>query len=116
MRTLKWNYKGWKNYSTSPWSQTDWNQTLMTKINEASIGIHVKNLLSPATHIKIHKSLISLIKDLEYFRELNDGDLIIGKYKMFVDDNMQENEIIVFDKADADHEAPIKIIIENLYE
>ena len=56
MITIKWNYKGWVEHPYPDWTQDMWNQMLFTKINEASARIHMKKLLSPATHIKIHRS------------------------------------------------------------
>ena len=112
MRLLTWDYKLPSNFTFG--TQLDWNQTLATKINEASAAIHMKKLNSPATHIKLNISLFPLIKNMEYFKKMNDGDLILGKYKIILDDTVAENEIIVFDKTDSDLEASIKIIIKNL--
>ena len=115
MITIKWNYKGWVEHPYPDWTQDMWNQMLFTKINEASARIHMKKLLSPATHIKIHRSLMLIIERMEYFKKLNDGELIIGRYKIILDNNVPYNEVIVFDIKDEDlEEAPIKIIIENI--
>lgn len=92
---LTWDYKGWGEYSSpTPYTQKNWNQTLVTKINQCSAHIYKASYVGGATHIIIHPSKTSLIESLEYYK---DGSLS-GKYKVEVDDSIGTNIIFVTNK------------------
>jgi hypothetical protein len=84
----KWNYK--LPIPQPMWdAQTDWNQTLITKFNMLSVGVHEK------TVIKVPNKLKSLIESLEYYDNTN--STIGNKYVVeFIDSD--DNIISVGDK------------------
>jgi len=54
---LRWDYNGWKRVSTAatPYTQKEWNQTLITKINQVSAQIHKSTL---RVWCKLHRSIV----------------------------------------------------------
>jgi hypothetical protein len=50
----------------------DWNQTLMTKINECSAHIHKRSLTGGATNIFLNETAYEYVSDLEFFHKSND--------------------------------------------
>lgn len=66
---LKWDYNGWRRmqgFSTN-YTQKDWNQTLMTKINQLSAQIHKSTLRGGANFIVVSTEISAVLNDLEYF-------------------------------------------------
>jgi len=91
-----WDYLQWQAAvsDSNPYSQKDWNQTLLTKINMASVSIFQKTLCGGADTIKIHPNLLDLVSDLEYF-ENKDGDYsLASRFKIKLDDTLETNKII----------------------
>ena len=67
--TIKWDYNGWRRqagFSTN-YTQKDWNQTLMTKINQLSAQIHKATLRGGANFIVVSTEISAVLNDLEYF-------------------------------------------------
>ena len=70
--TLRWDYNGLRKQS-SPYygTQKDWNQTLITKINQISAQIHKAVLRGGASWIVVSPELSAVLDDLEYFHVSN---------------------------------------------
>jgi len=70
---LRWDYNGWKRVSTAatPYTQKEWNQTLITKINQASAQIHKSTLRGGANFIVVSSEVSAIFDDLEYFHVSN---------------------------------------------
>ena len=51
--TLRWDYNGWKRFQAgqAPYTQKDWNQTLITAINQISAQIHKSTLRGGANWV-----------------------------------------------------------------
>lgn len=93
---LTWDYLGWKkhtNYDT-PITQNDWNQTLVTKINEISAQIHMSTLIGPADIVVSNSDCAELIKQFEYFNP--ETNMIGTRFQFIVDDNIKENVVYVY--------------------
>jgi len=74
--SAKWDYNGWKyggnNGNTlQSYTQKDWNQTLVTKINQISAQIHKTTLRGGANWIVISSEVSAVFDDLEYFHVSN---------------------------------------------
>jgi hypothetical protein len=72
--TLRWDYNGWKRSNQNgftPYTQKDWNQTLMTKINQISAQIHKSTLRGGANFIVVSSEVSAILDDLEYFHVSN---------------------------------------------
>jgi len=74
--TAKWDYNGWKyggngNSTLQGYTQKDWNQTLITKINQISAQIHKTTLRGGANWIVVSSEVSAVFDDLEYFHVSN---------------------------------------------
>lgn len=70
--TLRWDYNGLRNQSSTYYgTQKDWNQTLMTKINQISAQIHKSTLRGGASWIVVSPEVSAVLDDLEYFHVSN---------------------------------------------
>jgi len=70
---LRWDYNGWKRFSAgqAPYTQKDWNQTLITAINQLSAQIHKSTLRGGANWIVCSSEVSAIFDDLEYFHVSN---------------------------------------------
>jgi len=94
-KTLEWDYNGWVNAGI-PYTQKEWNQTLITRINQASANIFKANMFSGANLIKLSPSLIFILKDLEYLSIEDEGQYYLsGRYKIVFDDTLPKDIILV---------------------
>lgn len=112
MEKLTWDYKGYDNmphiFNNFLNLQKDWNQTLMTKINQMGAILFKSTRFMPDT-IEIHPSLLEVFNTLEYFNieemklsgrfkvilnnELNNETLLIRKN---FDNQLEENKVFCF--------------------
>ena len=69
---LRWDYNGWKRLPQSTaYTQKDWNQTLMTAINQLSAQIHKSTLRGGANFVVVSSEVSAVLDDLEYFHVSN---------------------------------------------
>ena len=69
---LRWDYNGWKRLGmTTSYTQKDWNQTLITAINQISAQIHKSTLRGGANFIVVSSEVSAVFDDLEYFHVSN---------------------------------------------
>lgn len=91
---LYWNYEGWKETSSpSFFTQKDWNQTLITKINQISAQIYQYTLKGGANTIIVSPEVFRVIEDLEYFDK--DKMSIASRYKVIIDEYMPYSDMFV---------------------
>jgi len=70
--TLRWDYNGLRKQTNVYYgTQKDWNQTLMTKINQISAQIHKSTLRGGATWVVVSPEVSAVFDDLEYFHVSN---------------------------------------------
>jgi hypothetical protein len=71
--TLRWDYDGWKRLPSgqAAYTQKDWNQTLITAINQISAQIHKSTLRGGANFIVVSSEVSAIFDDLEYFHVSN---------------------------------------------
>jgi hypothetical protein len=74
--TAKWDYNEWKYGATGNtpfqgYTQKDWNQTLITKINQISAQIHKTTLRGGANWVVVSSEVSAVFDDLEYFHVSN---------------------------------------------
>jgi hypothetical protein len=71
----KWDYNEWKYGNQGSafmgYTQKDWNQTLITKINQLSAQIHKTTLRGGANWIVVSSEVSAVFDDLEYFHVSN---------------------------------------------
>ena len=69
---LRWDYNGWKRLpNNNGYTQKDWNQTLVTAINQISAQIHKSTLRGGANFVVVSSEVSAIFDDLEYFHVSN---------------------------------------------
>ena len=111
---LRWDYNGWRKASSaaSPYTQKDWNQTLITRVNQLSAQIHKSTLRGGANFIVVSSEISAIFDDLEYFHvsdanpeqdEYNMGieriGTLSGRYQVYRDPYAPAYSIIVGHKG-----------------
>jgi len=83
---LRWDYNGWRKASSaaSPYTQKDWNQTLITRVNQTSAQIHKSTLRGGANFIVVSSELSAIFDDLEYFH-VSDANPEQDQYNMGIE-------------------------------
>jgi len=84
--TLRWDYNGWRKASSaaSPYTQKDWNQTLITRVNQLSAQIHKATLRGGANFIVVSSEISAIFDDLEYFH-VSDASPEQDQYNMGIE-------------------------------
>jgi hypothetical protein len=114
---LKWDYNEWKyggaaGATLQGYTQKDWNQTLITKINQLSAQIHKTTLRGGANWIVVSSEVSAVFDDLEYFHVSNAGaeqdqynmgiekvGTLAGRYQVFRDPYFPAGKILVGHKG-----------------
>jgi hypothetical protein len=83
---LRWDYNGWRKAATSanPYTQKEWNQTLITKLNQVSAQIHKSTLRGGANFIVVSSEISAIFDDLEYFH-VSDANPEQDQYNMGIE-------------------------------
>ena len=100
---LTWDYLGHREHVTAQYfyTQKDWNQTLMTRINQISAQINKSSFRGGANKIKIHPRLLPLFDTMEYFRTSEDGKMTLaGSYEFVLDDLQDKNTLLLYHETD----------------
>ena len=82
----RWDVNGWKRmaaFSTN-YTQKDWNQELMTKINQISAQIQKATLRGGANFIVISSEISAVLNNLEYFH-VSDASAESDQYNMGIE-------------------------------
>jgi len=112
---LRWDYNGWKRLSssgTTPYTQKDWNQTLITAINQLSAQIHKSTLRGGANWIVVSSEVSAIFDDLEYFHVSNASPeqdqynmgiervgTLAGRYQVYRDPYFPPNQVLIGHKG-----------------
>lgn len=112
--TLRWDYNGWvrrAGFSTN-YTQKDWNQMLMTAINQISAQIQKATLQGSANFIVVSTEVSAVLNDLEYFHvtdasaEQNQYAMgiekigaLMNRYQVYVDPYAPAGKVIVGHKG-----------------
>jgi hypothetical protein len=114
--TLRWDYNGWKRGTTAnpltQYTQKDWNQTLITAINQISAQIHKSTLRGGANWIVVSSEVSAIFDDLEYFHVSNASPeqdqynmgiervgTLAGRYQVYRDPYFPPNTILLGHKG-----------------
>jgi len=114
--TTKWDYNEWKygnnGSSYAGYTQKDWNQTLITKINQISAQIHKTTLRGGANWIVVSSEVSAVFDDLEYFHVSNADPeqdsynmgiekigTLAGRYQVFRDPYFPAGKILIGHKG-----------------
>jgi len=112
---LRWDYDGWKRLSSVgavPYTQKDWNQTLITAINQLSAQIHKSTLRGGANWIVVSSEVSAIFDDLEYFHVSNASPeqdqynmgiervgTLAGRYQVYRDPYFPANQLLIGHKG-----------------
>ena len=111
---LRWDYNGWKRLGSSavPYTQKDWNQTLITAINQISAQIHKSTLRGGANWIVVSSEISAIFDDLEYFHVSNAAPeqdqynmgiervgTLAGRYQVYRDPYFPANQVLMGHKG-----------------
>ena len=113
---LRWDYNGWKRGSSSnplsQYTQKDWNQTLVTAINQLSAQIHKSTLRGGANWIVVSSEVSAIFDDLEYFHVSNASPeqdqynmgiervgTLAGRYQVYRDPYFPANQVLIGHKG-----------------
>ena len=83
---LRWDYNGWRKATNAaaPYTQKEWNQTLITKLNQLSAQIHKSTLRGGANFIIVSSEISAIFDDLEYFH-VSDANPEQDQYNMGIE-------------------------------
>lgn len=81
----RWDYKGLSNNANFFGTQKDWNQTLITRINELSAQIHKATLRGGANWVVCSAEAGAIFDDLEYFHVDGSAQAESEKYNLGVE-------------------------------
>ena len=110
---LRWDYNGWRRIgATTSYTQKDWNQTLITAINQLSAQIHKSTLRGGANWIVVSSEVSAIFDDLEYFHVSNAAPeqdqynmgiervgTLSGRYQVYRDPYFPPNQVLVGHKG-----------------
>ena len=110
---LRWDYNGWRRIAqTTSYTQKDWNQTLITAINQLSAQIHKSTLRGGANWIVVSSEVSAIFDDLEYFHVSNAAPeqdqynmgiervgTLSGRYQVYRDPYFPPNQVLIGHKG-----------------
>ena len=82
----RWDVNGWRRmaaFSTN-YTQKDWNQELITKVNQISAQIHKSTLRGGANWLVVSSEVSALLNNLEYFH-VSDANAEADQYSMGIE-------------------------------
>ena len=110
---LRWDYNGWRRLQqVTSYTQKDWNQTLITAINQLSAQIHKSTLRGGANWIVVSSEVSAIFDDLEYFHVSNASPeqdqynmgiervgTLAGRYQVYRDPYFPPNQVLIGHKG-----------------
>jgi hypothetical protein len=114
--STKWDWNEWRygnnGSAFAGYTQKDWNQTLITKINQLSAQIHKSTLRGGANWIVVSSEVSAVFDDLEYFHVSNADPeqdqynmgierigSLQGRYQVYRDPYFPANKILIGHKG-----------------
>lgn len=114
--TLKWDWNEWRygnnGSAFAGYTQKDWNQTLIMKINQLSAQIHKTTLRGGANWIVVSSEISAIFDDLEYFHVSNASPeqdqynmgiekigTLSGRYQVYRDPYFPPSKILIGHKG-----------------
>jgi hypothetical protein len=100
---VTWDYEGYENNDKLYNMQQDWNQTLITKINQTSATIFKESMKGGANVILIPDTLKEIFKTLEYFSPLVEDNYrfgtVSGRYVVYAIPDLTKKSIEMYDNT-----------------
>ena len=89
----EWDYKIPEGFNLAYIEQNNWNQTLLTKLNQTSVMINKSSYRGGANLIQLNSKLLPLIETLEYYQPVLKS--LSGRYVVVVNDELEDNVIFL---------------------
>lgn len=114
--TARWDYDGVRKHINTTFygTQKDWNQTLVTKINQLSAQIHKSVLRGGASWLVVSPEISAIFDDLEYFHVSNASPeqdkynlgierigSLAGRYQVYRDPYAPANTMLIGHKGNS---------------
>lgn len=109
---LRWDFNGWRNQGSQKYTEKEWKQTLVTRINQISAQIHKSTLRGGANFLVVSSEVSAIFDDLDVFMasnaapaedKYNLGMSRIGtlssRYTVYVDPYARANDILIGHKG-----------------
>ena len=91
---MEWDFLRWRDYGKGgPYLQKDWNQTLITCINQVSAQIHKACLKNGADTVYMNSYLEPIFETLEYY--WSNHKILSDRYKIVIDDTLDKDIMYV---------------------
>lgn len=110
--SLRWDYYGWKNQGSQKYTEKEWKQTLITRINQISAQIHKSTLRGGANFIVVSPEVSAIFDDLETFMVSNASaeedtynlgmrkmGTLSGRYTVYVDPYARPEIVLIGHKG-----------------
>lgn len=113
--TSRWDYNGLRRQTNAYYgTQKDWNQTLVTRINQISAQIHKATLRGGASWVVVSPEVSAVFDDLEYFHVSNASPeqdkynmgiekigILSGRYQIYRDPYSPANTVLIGHKGNS---------------
>lgn len=95
---LNWDYKISEGFRFTSGTQLDWNNTIVTKINQISAQIYQSSHNGGANRLTMHPNVFkNIMKKLEYTNVDGDGNYkLSGRYKIDFDKELPEDKLYIW--------------------
>lgn len=107
---LDFDYNGWRRMSgfSTNYTQKDWNQMFVTKVNQVSAQIHKATLRGGANFLVVSAEISAMLNDLEYFH-VTDANAEANQYSMGIEKvgSLQGRYVVYVDPYAPAHSAII---------
>ena len=108
---LTWDYRGLNPNNSMFYTQNDWNQTLITKINQVSAQIHQSTMVGSANKIISHPLNRHIFTSMEFYHE--DNSTLSGRFLVVFDEECEMDTIYVYnDKIENPRHVYLKTIMD----
>lgn len=91
---LTWDYLEWKNYGDTTATQEDWNQTLITKVNQISNKIHRASRQRGANTVELPPTILEILKTLPFYDVTN--QTLSNRLKVKINPEIKSNIVYVY--------------------
>lgn len=109
---LHWDFYGWRNQGSQKYTEKEWKQTLITRINQISAQIHKSTLRGGANFLVVSSEASAIFDDLSMFavssNNIDDDKYnmgmqrigrLAGRYEVYVDPYAKAHDILIGHKG-----------------
>lgn len=96
---LTWDYLGYEKLECPKMFefQKDWNQTLITQMNQCSARIFKSSLRGGATTVYVNSRVLPIIETFMYYNP--ETKMIAGRFNVVVDETIDDDNVFMMNKT-----------------